>query len=41
MPLGILHYVSVRGLERRTAFLGDADRAAFLARLAALAERGP
>ena len=35
-----LHHVMVRGLERRTIFREDADRADFVARLAALAETG-
>jgi len=35
-----LHHVMVRGLERRAIFRDDADRADFVARLAALAEAG-
>jgi len=35
-----LHHVMVRGLERRIIFKDDADRDDFVARLAALAERG-
>jgi len=35
-----LHHVMVRGWERRPLFKDDADRADFLARLAALAEAG-
>jgi REP element-mobilizing transposase RayT len=36
----VLHHVMVRGLERRTIFLDDTDRADFVARVARLAERG-
>ncbi len=32
-----LHHVMVRGIERTTLFRDDADRADFIARLAALA----
>ena len=35
-----LHHVMVRGLERRVIFRDDADRADFVTRLGALAERG-
>ena len=35
-----LHHVMVRGLERRAIFRDDADRAEFVARLAALAAAG-
>ena len=35
-----LHYVMVRGIERTAIFRDDADRGDFLARIAALAERG-
>jgi putative transposase len=35
-----LHYVRVRGLERRGIFRDDTDRTACVARLAALAEAG-
>ena len=37
---GVLHHVMVRGLERRAIFRDDRDCAAFVARLAALAEAG-
>jgi len=37
---GTLHHVMVRGIERRAIFRDDADRADFVGRLAALAERG-
>jgi putative transposase len=37
---GTLHHVMVRGLERRAIFRDDADRTAFMARLATLAESG-
>ncbi len=37
---GVLHHVMVRGIERTSIFRDDADRADFLARLAALAEQG-
>ena len=37
---GTLHHVMVRGIERAVIFRDDADRADFLARLAALAEGG-
>jgi REP element-mobilizing transposase RayT len=36
----VLHHVTVRGLERRGIFRDDQDRAACVARLAALAEGG-
>jgi hypothetical protein len=38
---GTLHHVMGRGLERRAIFPDDPDRAAFLNRLAALADSGP
>jgi hypothetical protein len=37
---GTLHHVMVRGIERTSIFRADADRADFVARLAALVERG-
>ncbi len=37
---GTLHHVMVRGIERTAIFRDDADRGAFLARLAPLAEQG-
>jgi hypothetical protein len=37
---GTLHQVMVRGWERRASFRDDTDRAAFVARLASLAEQG-
>ena len=36
----VLHHVMVRGIERASIFRDDADRADFVARLAALAEAG-
>ena len=36
----VLHLVMVRGIERASIFRDDADRADFVARLAALAEAG-
>jgi hypothetical protein len=35
-----LHHVMVRGIERTALFRDDADRADFLARLAAVTEQG-
>ncbi len=37
---GVLHHVMVRGIERTFLFREDTDRADFVARLAALAEKG-
>jgi len=37
---GVLHHVMVRGIERRAIFRDDADRAEFVARLAALVREG-
>jgi REP element-mobilizing transposase RayT len=37
---GVLHHVMVRGIERRTIFRDDRDRADFVRRLAALAAAG-